>query len=108
MRVGILLGNSDPTAGGGHTFQKEVFDALLAIGAESRHFFVLLCHPDMAAKLPPRPLPNAEVVPLDVEAAVQRRTLFGGNRPAPKVRSLDERLQAARVEFVWQLSAPGQ
>ena len=33
MRVGILLGNSDPTAGGGHTFQAEVFNALLAVGA---------------------------------------------------------------------------
>jgi glycosyltransferase involved in cell wall biosynthesis len=108
MRVGILLGNSDPTAGGGYTFQKEVFDALLAIGAQSRHFFIFLCHPDTAAKLPSRPLPNAEVVALDVEVAAQRSTLFGRNRPAPKVRSLDEQLQAARVEFVWQLGAPGQ
>ena len=108
MRIGILLGNSGPTAGGGHTFQKEVFDALLAIGAQSQHFFVFLCHPDAATKLPPRPLPNAEVVPLDVEAAAQRRALFGRSKPASKVRSLDEQLQAARVEFVWQLSAPGQ
>lgn len=108
MRVGILLGNSDPTAGGGYTFQKEVFDALLAIGAQSRHSFVFLCHPDTATKLPPRPLPNAEVVALDVEAAAQRSALFGRSRPAPPVRSLDEQLQAARIEFVWQLSAPGQ
>jgi glycosyltransferase involved in cell wall biosynthesis len=108
MRVGILLGNSDPTAGGGHTFQKEVFDALLAIGAQSQHFFVFLCHPDAAAKLSPKPLPNAEVVVLDVEVAAQPATLFGRSKLAPKVRSLDEQLQAARVEFVWQLSAPGQ
>jgi glycosyltransferase involved in cell wall biosynthesis len=108
MRIGILLGDSDPTAGGGHTFQKEVFDALLAIGAQSQHFFVFLCHPDTPAKLPHKPLPNAEVVPLDVEATAQRSTLLGRSRPAPKMRSLDEQLQAARVEFVWQLSAPGQ
>jgi glycosyltransferase involved in cell wall biosynthesis len=108
MRVGILLGNSDPTAGGGHTFQREVFQALLAIGAQSRHFFLFFCHPDTAAKLPPKPLPNAEVVALDVEAAPQRSTLFGKNRPAPKVRSLDEQFAAAGVEFVWQLGAPGQ
>lgn len=108
MRVGILLGNSDPTAGGGYTFQKEVFDALLAIGARSQHDFVFLCHPDTAAKLPLRPLPNAEVVALDVETAAQRSSLFGRSRPPPPVRSLDEQLQAARVEFVWQLSAPGQ
>jgi glycosyltransferase involved in cell wall biosynthesis len=108
MRVGILLGASDPTAGGGYTFQKEVFDALLMIGAQSRHSFVFLCHPDTAAKLPPKPLPNAEVVALDVEIAAQRNALFGRSRPPPPVRSLDEQLQAARVDFVWQLSAPGQ
>jgi glycosyltransferase involved in cell wall biosynthesis len=108
MRVGILLGNSDPTAGGGHTFQKEVFDALLAIGAQSQHSFVFLCHPDTAAKLSPKPLPNAEVVALDVEVAAQPGNLFGRSKLAPKVRSLDQQLQAARVEFVWQLSAPGQ
>jgi glycosyltransferase involved in cell wall biosynthesis len=108
MRVGILLGNSDPTAGGGHTFQVEVFDALLSIGAQSRHFFVFLCHPDTAAKLSPRPLPNAEVVALDVEKTARRSALFGRGKPAPKVRSLDEQLQAAGIEFVWQLGAPGQ
>jgi glycosyltransferase involved in cell wall biosynthesis len=108
LRVGILLGHSDPTAGGGYTFQREVFDALLAIGAQSRHSFIFLCHPDTAAKLSPRSLPNAEVVALDVEVAAQRSALFGRNRPPPPVRSLDEQLQAARVEFVWQLSAPGQ
>jgi len=108
MRVGILLGDSDPTAGGGYTFQKEVFDALLAIGAQSRHSFVFLCHPHTAAKLPPRPLPNAEVVALDVEATARRSIVFGRSRPAPKARSLDQQLKAAGVEFVWQLSAPGE
>ena len=109
MRVGILLGDSDPTAGGGYTFQKEVFEALLAIGAQARHSFVFLCHPDAAAKLlPSKPLPNAEVVALDVPVAAQRSVLFGRSWPAPRVRSLDEQLQAAGVDFVWQLSAPGQ
>lgn len=108
MRVGILLGNSDPTAGGGYTFQKEVFDALLAIGAGSRHSFVLLCHPDTAAKLPAKPLPNAEVVALDAEVATQRGTLFGRSRPASRARTLDQQLKAAGIEFVWQLSAPGE
>ena len=108
MRVAILLGHSDPTAGGGHTFQAEVFNALLEIGARSRHVFVFLCHPEIAAKLPARPLPNAEVVALDVEAAEPRFVLFGRRWPAPTGRSLDKQLQAAGVEFVWQLGAPGQ
>jgi glycosyltransferase involved in cell wall biosynthesis len=107
MRVGILLGNSDPTAGGGYTFQKEVFDALLAIGAQSRHDFVFLCHPDTAAKLPPRPLPNAEVVALDAEVAAQRANLFARSKSVPKARTLDQQLQAAGIEFAWQLGAPG-
>lgn len=108
MRVGILLGNFDPTAGGGHTFQAEVFNALLAVGAKSRHSFVFLCHPDRAGKLPPKPLPNAEFVALDIEAAPQPATLFRRGKPPPRVRSLDEQLQAAGIEFVWQLGAPGQ
>lgn len=106
MRVGILLGNSDPTAGGGHTFQAEVFNALLEIGAQSRHSFVFLCHGEAAARLPAKPLPNAEVIALDVETAAPRSALFGRSRPT--ARSLDEQLRAADVEFVWQLSAPGQ
>ncbi len=108
MRVGILLGNSDPTAGGGHTFQSEVFRALLATVVQSRHSFVFLCHPDMAAKLPPKPLPNAKVVALDAEVAAQRATMFGKSKLVAKVRTLDQQLQAAGVEFVWQLGAPGQ
>jgi glycosyltransferase involved in cell wall biosynthesis len=108
MRIGILLGNSDPTAGGGHTFQKEVFDALLAIGAQSRHSFVFLCHRDMAMRLPSRPLPNAEVVSLDAEAPSRRGVLFGRRWLKPKGRSLDAQIRSAKVEFVWQLSAPGQ
>lgn len=108
MRIGILLGDSDPTAGGGHTFQTEIFNALLAIGAQSRHSFVFVCHPDTAAKLPPKLLPNAEVVALEAEVATQRSTLFGRGRPPPKARSLDQQLRAAGVEFVWQLGAPGQ
>ncbi len=108
MRVGILLEKSDPTAGGGYTFQKEVFDALLAAGGRSRHSFVFLCHPEIAAKLQSKPLPNSEVIVLDMELASPPIGLFGRSRPAPRMRSLDEQLRAAGVEFVWQLGAPGQ
>src|SRR5579871_5198414 len=108
MRIGVLLGNTNPTAGGGHTFQVEVFNALLAVGGQSRHSFVFLCHPDAAAKLPANPLSNAEVVALDVATPAQRSTFFGRGRPASSARSLDEQVRAAGVEFVWQLAAPGQ
>jgi glycosyltransferase involved in cell wall biosynthesis len=108
MRVGILLGKSDPTAGGGYTFQKEVFDALLAIGGQSRHSFVFMCPADVAVMLPQRPLPNAEIVALDQEVTVPPSGLLRRRRPVPRARSLDEQLQAAGVEFVWQLGAHGQ
>ena len=107
MRVGILLGSLDPAAGGGYTFQSDVFDALLAIGEQSRHFFVLLCHPETAAKLPHKLPSNAEVVALDIEPAAPRG-LLARHRPASKPRPLDEQLCAARVDFVWQFGAPGQ
>lgn len=108
MRVGILLGNFDPTAGGGFTFQAEVFNALLSVGAQSRHSFVLVCPPEAAAKLPQRPLPNAEVVAIDKQATATPGGLFRRRKPEPRARSLDEQLQAAGVEFVWQLSVPGE
>jgi glycosyltransferase involved in cell wall biosynthesis len=108
MRVGIPLGKSDPTAGGGYTFQKEVFDALLAVGGQSQHSFVFMCQPEVATKLPQKPLPNAEVIGIDEEATPRSDGLFRRRRPMPRVRSLDEQLQAAGVEFVWQLGVPGQ
>lgn len=107
MRVGILLGNFDPTAGGGYTFQSEVFDALLAIGAQSRHSFVLVCPSEVAARLPQKPLPNAEILVLDKEVTAPPGGLLRRRRAVPRARSLDEQLQAAGVEFVWQLSVPG-
>jgi glycosyltransferase involved in cell wall biosynthesis len=108
MRVGILLADFAPTAGGGYTFQNEVFDALLAVGAQSPHTFIFLCHPETAAKLQTKPLPNSEVVALDVGITARRGKLLNRIRPAPQTRSLDEQIKAAGIEFVWQLSAPGQ
>src|SRR5579872_4440493 len=108
MRVGILLGKSDPTAGGGYTFQDEVFDALLTVAGQSRHSFVFMCPGEVATRLPQKPLSNAEVVAIDEETSARPSGLFGRSRPIPRVRSLDEQLQAAGVEFVWQLSAHGQ
>lgn len=93
MRVGIVLGRADPTAGGGHTFQTEILDALLSQGFRSSHSFVLFCHSDTAAKLANRHFANIEIVILDKE---------GG-----KARSLDAQVNAVGVDFVWQLGAPG-
>src|SRR5258708_8879136 len=107
MRVGVLLGNLDPAAGGGYTFQSDIFDALLAIGEQSRHFFVVLCRPDTAAKLPRKLLSNAEVVALDIEQATPGG-LFARSKPVSKPRSLEEQLRAAHVDFVWQFGALGQ
>src|SRR5258708_427605 len=107
MRGGVLLENLDPAAGGGYTFQSDIFDALLAIGEQSRHFFVLLCHPDTAAKLPRKLLSNAEVVALDIEQATPGG-LFARSKPVSKPRSLEEQLRAAHVDFVWQFGALGQ
>jgi len=106
LRVGILLADFDPEAGGGFTFQKEVFEALLTVGAQSLHTFVFLCPPGTAKKLPRQPLPNAEVIALDLDSPAPRRALF--RRSRPRGRSLDDQLHAAGIEFVWQLSAPGQ
>src|SRR5258708_3889205 len=108
MRVGILLGQTEPTAGAGHTFQREVFETFLTVGAKSRHSYVLFCHAGTASKLPRNPLPNTEVAVLDSEASPARSRLFGRGIPPLKSRSLDEQVKAAQVDFVWQVSAPGQ
>ncbi|ARV61250.1 group 1 glycosyl transferase [Nostocales cyanobacterium HT-58-2] len=41
MRVGILLGNQSLDVGGGYTFEAEVFQSLVKVGAGSHHTFIL-------------------------------------------------------------------
>jgi len=43
MKVGIVLGGFQPDAGGGYTFQKDIFEAFVSIAGECEHSFVVLC-----------------------------------------------------------------
>ena len=55
MRVGVMLSEVSPQAGGGYTFEREIFAALLRLPAPGRHTFQVftLDSPDLAAPLPP-------------------------------------------------------
>lgn len=41
MKVGIFLGNYKPEAGGGYTFENEVFQSLVELSSKTHHTFVL-------------------------------------------------------------------
>jgi glycosyltransferase involved in cell wall biosynthesis len=41
MKVGVLTGYFSPKEGGGYTFEKEIYEALLAVAHESRHEFTV-------------------------------------------------------------------
>ncbi len=50
MRVGVLLGDKLPEEGGGYTFEGDILQSLVKVGAETRHTFVVLSQ----AKTPPQ------------------------------------------------------
>ncbi|MFZ5910095.1 MAG: glycosyltransferase family 4 protein [Chloroflexota bacterium] len=41
MRVGVYFGGYSPESGGGHTFEKDILDALVQLSLESQHEFVI-------------------------------------------------------------------
>jgi glycosyltransferase involved in cell wall biosynthesis len=43
MKVGVLLEDFSPHAGGGYTFQEDIFQSLLELAEDSAHSFVILC-----------------------------------------------------------------
>ncbi len=49
MRVGLLISNSPPQLGGGHTYQQDLLRCFLELARDSRHEFHLVCEPSHAS-----------------------------------------------------------
>src|SRR5215210_3161457 len=43
MKIGVFLEDFSPQAGGGYTFQEDIFHALLELAEETEHNYVVLC-----------------------------------------------------------------
>ena len=106
MRIGILLTELPPVIGGGHTFQSEVFQAFLALGGQSHHTFVVLCHGEAIKILPQIHLSNVKVIPLDPPVRSLPLRLVRKLRLLNRPRPLDEQLRAAGIDFLWLMAQP--
>jgi glycosyltransferase involved in cell wall biosynthesis len=110
MRVAAVVAGFDPQAGGGHTFEREILEALREAAGSSAHRFTVLC-PEASAAALAREL-SASALPV---VGVPRRT---GRLAAAAFREIEsvrvhwrrksdlDRVAAANgIEFVWFLSA---
>jgi glycosyltransferase involved in cell wall biosynthesis len=110
MHVAAVVAGFDPQSGGGHTFEREILEALLDAAASSAHRFTVLCPKASAAALSKELSGTALRV-----VAVPRRT---GRLAAMALREMEsvrahwrrpsdiDRVAVANgVEFVWFLSA---
>jgi glycosyltransferase involved in cell wall biosynthesis len=92
--VGVRSSQLAADAGGGHTFEREIFESLLELAPSSPHRFVAM---GGLRDLPP---PPGDPPPLEV---VPRRGLAGrGLRRA--LRGADHEVEETGVDVVWNLS----
>jgi glycosyltransferase involved in cell wall biosynthesis len=133
MNVGVFLHDYPPEAGGGHTFQTDVFKALVEFAAESRHSFTVFSKraenlrgvPQTdrfrVVPVPEKASPTTSQSPAAIAAqavssprslarrAVAKALRRPASRPAPQQPSigLEEVFKEAGVDFIWYLSASG-
>jgi glycosyltransferase involved in cell wall biosynthesis len=110
MHVAAVVAGFDPRSGGGHTFEREILEALRGAVASSSHRFTVLCPETSAAALEQELSGSALRV-----AAVRRRTgriAAAAFREIESVRAhwrrpsdIDRVAASIGIEFVWFLSA---
>jgi glycosyltransferase involved in cell wall biosynthesis len=110
MHVAAVVAGFDPQSGGGHTFEREILEALRLAAASSAHRFTVLC-PEPAAAALERELSGSAIT----VAAVPRRTgrlAAMAFREIESVRAhwrrpsdIDRVAGKLGIEFVWFLSA---
>lgn len=110
MHVAAVVAGFDPQSGGGHTFEREILDALRQAAPASAHRFSVLCPEPSAAALA-QELSGAglQVRPVPRRTGRLARMAF---REIESVRAhwrrasdIDRVASASGVEFVWFLSA---
>jgi glycosyltransferase involved in cell wall biosynthesis len=110
MHVAAVVAGFDPQSGGGHTFEREILEALQRVAASSTHEFTVLC-PEASAAALARELAGGA---LRVVAVPRRTGRFAAMafREIESVRAhwrrqsdIDRVAVANGIEFVWFLSA---
>ncbi|TAK13066.1 MAG: glycosyltransferase family 1 protein [Anaerolineae bacterium] len=105
MKVGVYLGDYQPTEGGAFTFQDEAVTALARLAGESAHEFVLIGRG--AAGLEKLAGPKVAVMavgraPFWEAATMRLARSFSGLRRGKWLRShLERTARAAGVQFLW-------
>jgi glycosyltransferase involved in cell wall biosynthesis len=109
MRIGIFLGGYTPKAGGGYTFQTDLFCAFLRQAGNSRHDFAVLCDTEAIAQFArsltcPR---NIEIVCVG-KRGLTERTIGAIKRELPLARrflrgpgSIERAASRAGVDLIW-------
>ena len=131
MNVGVFLHDYPPEAGGGYTFQTDIFKALVEFAAESRHSFTVFSKRaenfrgvTETDRLRIVPVPEEVFLTSQSSAAIATQTVSSprslvrrvvakalrkpSSRRAPlSPIVLEDVFRAAGVEFMWYLSASG-
>ncbi len=105
MKVGIVLPDFAPDAGGGYTIQDDIVRALLELADDSRHTFVLFCKsngafgssPSSRVQMVPYLAPN--LFDRAAERATRESATFRMLWPRPG--RLERMARARAVEFMW-------
>lgn len=105
MKVGVYLHNIAPTAGGGYTFQDDIYHSLLKLYPESRHEFSVITHqPDGLHAWWIHNEAGKRLYPVAVGEKAVRKLHHHFRRvpytPADSAR-LNQAVQDLRLGFVW-------
>jgi glycosyltransferase involved in cell wall biosynthesis len=121
MRVGIVLTENLPEAGGSYTYVGSIIDGLLQLTDASKHQFIVLGNsPTVPPQLQGRSaleyacIPNPQQEPTSEKVARNlSRILYKIRHPSAQVegeswygRQLSELLRSQQIDLIWQLS-PG-
>ncbi|MDY6836619.1 MAG: glycosyltransferase family 1 protein [Thermodesulfobacteriota bacterium] len=123
MKVGVYLDDSTPQAGGGHAFQDDIFQALVELAVESKHFFVVFGEGQPRQSFI-RPSPNLAFVDLlklrrkQMKRRVRIKLARAYNRIAFELPGMpllsrgrstwiDQQLSDVGIDILWNITPPG-
>jgi glycosyltransferase involved in cell wall biosynthesis len=110
MHVAAIVAGFDPQSGGGHTFEREILEALQRAAASSAHRFTVLC-PEASAAALAKELSGSALGVVAVPrhtgrlAAMALREIESVRAHWRRQSDIDRVAIANGIEFVWFLSA---
>ncbi len=112
MKIAVYMSGYQPETGGGHTFEREVFEALLRRHNEYRHTFSVLSRSSSEAALHQRldglPISNHTVSVTAAEWLFQgvTRGMAQRHRFGSRASGLDRAMKQAGADLLWFVGQP--